>query len=115
MYFFLFFFFFQAEDGIRDGHVTGVQTCALPIYKSPETFEQAISRTKPAAPRRISNGVRTSRYTNSDRNSVVSGKSVNLDRRRSIERKKKREKREGENNDKEKPDRKERVSKWIQK
>src|SRR5207253_6196948 len=26
-----FFFFFQAEDGIRDGHVTGVQTCALPI------------------------------------------------------------------------------------
>src|SRR5439155_11772832 len=29
--FFFFFFFFQAEDGIRDGHVTGVQTCALPI------------------------------------------------------------------------------------
>src|SRR6266508_5928000 len=28
---FYFFFFFQAEDGIRDGHVTGVQTCALPI------------------------------------------------------------------------------------
>src|SRR5690625_7515456 len=27
----MFFFFFQAEDGIRDGHVTGVQTCALPI------------------------------------------------------------------------------------
>src|SRR6201992_3947122 len=26
------FFFFQAEDGIRDGRVTGVQTCALPIY-----------------------------------------------------------------------------------
>src|SRR5687767_15390721 len=30
MYFF--FFFFQAEDGIRDKLVTGVQTCALPIY-----------------------------------------------------------------------------------
>src|SRR5207253_10812746 len=31
------FFFFQAEDGIRDGHVTGVQTCALPIcsYRNP--------------------------------------------------------------------------------
>src|SRR2546430_3881974 len=28
---FLFFFFFQAEDGIRDLTVTGVQTCALPI------------------------------------------------------------------------------------
>src|SRR5690606_37815770 len=27
------FFFFQAEDGIRDFHVTGVQTCALPICK----------------------------------------------------------------------------------
>src|SRR5207249_8374864 len=26
------FFFFQAEDGIRDRNVTGVQTCALPIY-----------------------------------------------------------------------------------
>src|SRR5205809_7793319 len=28
---FYFFFFFQAEDGIRDVAVTGVQTCALPI------------------------------------------------------------------------------------
>src|SRR3989442_9359768 len=27
-------FFFQAEDGIRDADVTGVQTCALPIYRS---------------------------------------------------------------------------------
>src|SRR2546422_7558790 len=31
-----FFFFFQAEDGIRDVAVTGVQTCALPI--SPDTI-----------------------------------------------------------------------------
>src|SRR5690348_13040226 len=30
-----FFFFFQAEDGIRDGRVTGVQTCALPISFPP--------------------------------------------------------------------------------
>src|SRR5256885_5126745 len=28
----VFFFFFQAEDGIRDYKVTGVQTCALPIF-----------------------------------------------------------------------------------
>src|SRR5256885_4901572 len=28
---YIFFFFFQAEDGIRDYKVTGVQTCALPI------------------------------------------------------------------------------------
>src|SRR5216684_6149389 len=30
---FVFFFFFQAEDGIRDVAVTGVQTCALPIFR----------------------------------------------------------------------------------
>src|SRR5256885_6986903 len=29
----MFFFFFQAEDGIRDYKVTGVQTCALPIFE----------------------------------------------------------------------------------
>src|SRR5207248_7008526 len=32
-----FIFFFQAEDGIRDRTVTGVQTCALPISISSET------------------------------------------------------------------------------
>src|SRR5258707_10518131 len=32
-----FFFFFQAEDGIRDIGVTGVQTCALPIFGLPAT------------------------------------------------------------------------------
>src|SRR6266576_2983265 len=33
-----YFFFFQAEDGIRDLYVTGVQTCALPIspFRAPE-------------------------------------------------------------------------------
>src|SRR5438094_9931091 len=31
--FYFFFFFFQAEDGIRDRTVTGVQTCALPIFE----------------------------------------------------------------------------------
>src|SRR5699024_11825197 len=30
----VYFFFFQAEDGIRDRNVTGVQTCALPISGS---------------------------------------------------------------------------------
>src|SRR5258706_4176708 len=35
------FFFFQAEDGIRDWSVTGVQTCALPdLYASHSDFEQ---------------------------------------------------------------------------
>src|SRR5437764_3601662 len=32
LYVYFFFFFFQAEDGIRDTSVTGVQTCALPIF-----------------------------------------------------------------------------------
>src|SRR2546426_2896028 len=33
-----FFFFFQAEDGIRDYKVTGVQTCALPICPKKKPF-----------------------------------------------------------------------------
>src|SRR2546422_11452577 len=33
----VFFFFFQAEDGIRDVAVTGVQTCALPIWEVTQT------------------------------------------------------------------------------
>ena len=39
----LFFFFFQAEDGIRDWSVTGVQTCALPI----SVVEAGITRLRP--------------------------------------------------------------------
>src|SRR5256886_10523684 len=35
------FFFFQAEDGIRDLTVTGVQTCALPIWMSTRTTVSA--------------------------------------------------------------------------
>src|SRR5207253_5000033 len=39
-----FFFFFQAEDGIRDGHVTGVQTCALPIYEVADRLDSSYQR-----------------------------------------------------------------------
>src|SRR3712207_473934 len=39
----MFFFFFQAEDGIRDIGVTGVQTCALPIFRR---FEPVLRSTK---------------------------------------------------------------------
>src|SRR6266404_8266022 len=42
----MFFFFFQAEDGIRDKLVTGVQTCALPIC----TVAENIARFEPQAP-----------------------------------------------------------------
>src|SRR2546427_7013873 len=39
------FFFFQAEDGIRDLTVTGVQTCALPISASlPHRFRATVLR-----------------------------------------------------------------------
>src|SRR6266700_5375019 len=45
----LFFFFFQAEDGIRDFHVTGVQTCALPICvcaARPRRLREPVPRTQ---------------------------------------------------------------------
>src|SRR5699024_7474092 len=38
-----FFFFFQAEDGIRDRNVTGVQTCALPISPSMDANPDALT------------------------------------------------------------------------
>src|SRR2546426_1003135 len=38
---FVFFFFFQAEDGIRDYKVTGVQTCALPIFTAADERDEA--------------------------------------------------------------------------
>src|SRR2546430_11677442 len=38
----LVFFFFQAEDGIRDLTVTGVQTCALPIYQRSLSRDQRL-------------------------------------------------------------------------
>ena len=38
------FFFFQAEDGIRDDLVTGVQTCALPIWALPHREPGSIKR-----------------------------------------------------------------------
>src|SRR2546425_5018365 len=45
---YLLFFFFQAEDGIRDKLVTGVQTCALPI-SSDDAFIQLARLTDPDA------------------------------------------------------------------
>src|SRR5207237_4155915 len=46
-------FFFQAEDGIRDSSVTGVQTCALPIYGQPPVADpQPFSATAGGSTRR---------------------------------------------------------------
>src|SRR2546426_3714632 len=52
----LMFFFFQAEDGIRDYKVTGVQTCALPILSLrlvPDQKLKAVERQLTAAVRRL--------------------------------------------------------------
>src|SRR5699024_11874080 len=47
-----FFFFFQAEDGIRDRNVTGVQTCALPIFPLPLVAGPSpVSDQSPALPK----------------------------------------------------------------
>src|SRR2546427_2765981 len=46
------FFFFQAEDGIRDLTVTGVQTCALPIWRPAAGSREPRVRRDPAAGRR---------------------------------------------------------------
>src|SRR3989449_8417569 len=44
------FFFFQAEDGIRDVAVTGVQTCALPIYRLAPAVDDRLSESLGALP-----------------------------------------------------------------
>src|SRR5690606_40944592 len=50
-------FFFQAEDGIRDFHVTGVQTCALPISLPSPRWTRAVpsplTETRSALPSRV--------------------------------------------------------------
>src|SRR5438552_15012017 len=81
------FFFFQAEDGIRDDLVTGVQTCALPIsdeqrdvillgianleHDLDERMERRDSQGPEVRPRVEAQAVR-------DRKSVVQGKSVGI-------------------------------------
>src|SRR3989442_2491159 len=60
-----FLFFFQAEDGIRDADVTGVQTCALPIYRTravagwrPDACGQRPHRARQGALRRTARSTR---------------------------------------------------------
>src|SRR5947208_12850430 len=69
--FFHFFFFFQAEDGIRDDLVTGVQTCALPISGPPGrddggAWASAVSRRR-ARPRRPGDAPAVARPSWADR------------------------------------------------
>src|SRR5947209_17729824 len=76
------FFFFQAEDGIRDIGVTGVQTCALPICELPE--ELAAHAAQEAA--RQEHRTEDERDRSEERRV---GKSVDLGGRRNIKKKKK--------------------------
>src|SRR5437870_13880623 len=71
-------FFFQAEDGIRDGHVTGVQTCALPIWAVNVCllFRKTTVRTGWL--------IVFHRQSQADRKRVVLGKSVDRGGRRSM-------------------------------
>src|SRR6266700_6945238 len=81
---FFFFFFFQAEDGIRAFHVTGVQTCALPIFRANE-----VSRWEAGS--RSPNKLNLRKLGRSEERRV--GKGVDLGGRRNIKKKKKDKKR----------------------
>ena len=73
-------FFFQAEDGIRGFGVTGVQTCALPIYSSDNDIRKRGCDRTPAYPLR-----RIGPKSRSEERRV--GKSVDLGGRRIIKKK----------------------------
>src|SRR5260370_35642389 len=84
-------FFFQAEDGIRDSSVTGVQTCALPIcgggdraHRLPPPGRRRARSPPPPYTPPVAGGDSPTR----DRKSVVSGKRVDLGGRRIIKKKK---------------------------
>src|SRR5690625_1000768 len=59
--------FLQAEVGLRYGHVTGVQTCALPIYCSAIRISTGVSRVSSGDAPNITRALRLSSHQNSDR------------------------------------------------
>src|SRR5699024_11414198 len=65
-------FFFQAEDSIRDRNVTGVQTCALPI------FDDTVARKEPVTPREAFSFQPVSTVNLSDWSTSVSGRACSL-------------------------------------
>src|SRR6267154_4564165 len=83
------FFFFQAEDGIRDGRVTGVQTCALPISASTGSWRSWSGRCRSIRP---GSTVACRRYARCRSEERRVGKSVDLGGRRIIKKKKKKKK-----------------------
>src|SRR3712207_9207772 len=99
MFTYFYIFFFQAEDGIRNIGVTGVQTCALPISRAPRRGSASrpprlwdrrptclrFSFRRRSRPARLTAGLQGD---GADRKSVGEGKSVDLGGRR-INKKKK--------------------------
>src|SRR2546421_5524865 len=71
------FFFFQAEDGIRDLIVTGVQTCALPILKTTRNSAKPLSAE--AIARRADRGKDVSRFFKGEGRMVQPIQRVNVD------------------------------------
>src|SRR5256885_12611865 len=61
----VFFFFFQAEDGIRDYKVTGVQTCALPI-SLPAAYQPGLQLAVNGVDRRRKAAEHSGQYCDSD-------------------------------------------------
>src|SRR2546421_9259421 len=87
----VFFFFFQAEDGIRDLIVTGVQTCALTISNYTEDAHHKERLLEFASSEYLDDYYDyATRPRRRDRKSVVKGKSVDLGGRRIIKKKKER-------------------------
>src|SRR6266498_4208132 len=82
-----FFFFFQAEDGIRDADVTGVQTCALPISKTfgdithPDDLESDWNQARRLLAGEIENYSLEKRYYRKDGSIVWVNKTVSLARK----------------------------------
>ena len=64
-------FFFQAEDGIRDRLVTGVQTCALPIFPSVSSTSLFCLRAEGYVTGLLIDSSQIARETERDRKSVV--------------------------------------------
>src|SRR5207237_8405385 len=93
-----FFFFFQAEDGIRDSSVTGVQTCALPICLRAQRHVHA------AQEGGVALGLDISRFAAAEQLNAIPmcprseerrvGKGVDLGGRRIIKKKKKKQKKQ---------------------
>src|SRR5690554_8066081 len=86
-------FFFQAEDGIRDADVTGVQTCALPIslstsssFSNSSKVVSSIGPTMAARTCAANSGLYSSASSRSEERRV--GKGVDLGGRRGVKKKK---------------------------